>query len=89
MHALSVTSPLRGGRAHEQEEEEEGTEEERLVPASIDDINELKILRGFWEWRSVFLLITEYEARVSMRATFPQVNARDWRMRESEVCGIC
>jgi len=60
------------------------------VPASIDDINELKILRGFWEWRSVFLLRAEYEARVSMRGTFPQVNARDWRMRECErtVCGI-
>ncbi|XDV28390.1 hypothetical protein PO909_031714 [Leuciscus waleckii] len=78
---------MRGGRAHEQEEEE-GTEEERLVPASIDDINELKILRGLWEWRSVFLLITEYEARVPMRVTFPQVNARYWRMRASEVCGI-
>lgn len=36
-----MTSSLRGG---EEEEGEEGTREERLLPASIDDINELKNL---------------------------------------------
>lgn len=76
VHALFVTSPrarrarARAGGGGRYRGGEAGAREHRWHQRAED-------LRGFWEWRSVFLLITEYEARVPMRVTFPQVNARD------------